>query len=458
MADDSGQESCDVVIIGAGLSGLITARQLHLAGRDVVVVEARDRLGGRLYTEEVVGSHHFHADLGGQWVGPDQKRILAVAEELEVELFAQYHEGMHRLCIDGKYSDFRGQIPSIGPLGLINLQWAIWRVDRLMSKFDPGAPQDWSEAPKYDAMTVDAWLGRNLVSSSARACMDTMVRSIFAAEPREISMLQFLFYLRSGKGLMTLAGVQGGAQQDKFVGGAQRLCEALAEPVENCLRLDSPATAVVQSEEGVGIVHERGRVDAKYAVMAMAPAMWRTIDCQPGWSGKRLQLSQRMPMGSVIKCVAFYNRPYWRDAGYSGQCIDSGGPVELAFDYTLPDDEYSALVGFILGAAARRWSERSDDERRRAVLTSFARFFGPEARKPVHFFQKDWVADPWAQGCYVGHMAPGAWSDVGDIIRKPEGRVHWAGTETGVEGNGYMEGAVEAGLRASREILARWGS
>ncbi len=446
---------CDVVVVGAGLSGLVAARRLSRAGLDVHVVEARDRVGGRLYTEETMGSRRFHADLGGQWVGPEQTHILGLLDELEVETFAQYNEGQHCLFVDGKRHAYRGDIPSIGALGLVNLQWAFFRINRLSAALDPRMPHRWSEAKKWDAMTVETWLRRHLKDPRAMSCMVGLVRAVFAAEPCEVSMLQFLFYMRSGNGVMSLAGVEGGAQQDKLVGGAQKICEKLARPMEKSLHLESPVRRISQDNSSVTVVCDEVRITADFAVVAMAPAMWGAIDWEPALCGSRMQLSQRMPMGSVIKSVAFYEEAFWRERGFSGQFVDDSGVVQLGFDYTLEEGQPPALVGFIVGAAARKWTRRSEADRKAAVLSSFARIFGDQALEPICFLQKDWLADRWAQGCYVGMMAPGAWAEGGEVIRRPQGRIHWAGTETAVEGNGYMDGAVEAGMRAAREITAR---
>lgn len=452
---NEGRDQCDVAVIGAGLSGLVAARKLRRQGADVRVLEARDRVGGRLYTESMAGRDDVRADLGGQWVGPAQTRILELLDELGIDRIRQYHKGLNCLAIGGDTRHFSGDIPAIGPAGLLALQWALFRIDRLTAVIDPEQPHQWSEAERWDGITVESWKRRNVPSREARICIDMVVRAIFAAEPSEVSMLHFLFYARSGQGLMTLATIDGGAQQDRLLGGAQGVCKKLATFIEDDLCLGSPVEVVRSDEEGVVIDHRRGTIGARYAVVAMAPSMWRKIEWRPGLSGRRMQLSQRMPMGSVIKSIAYYERPFWRDNGLSGEFLSDGGGAQMGFDYTQHPGAPPALVGFMIGKYARYWTEQSPSERRAVVLSTFARFFGPQAAEPTHFFQKNWLEDRWAQGCYAGLMAPGAWTSAGDVLRRPEGPIHWAGTETAVKGNGYMDGAVEAGRRAADEVLRR---
>lgn len=445
-----GKESCDVVVIGGGLSGLVAARRLKRAKVDVQVVEARDRVGGRLYTHRPEGGPM--AELGGQWIGPGQDRILELVEEFKIQRVRQYNQGKHSLSIGGDLRTFRGEIPALGPMGLAAMQWAIFRLDWLGRSIDLDAPFTSKNAELWDSMTVETWKRRNVPSEEARICVDMAVRAIFAAEPTEISMLHFLFYLKSGKSLMTLASVDGGAQQERLVGGTQGLCEEVAKEIADQLRLETPVKAVICSDDGVEVVCEGLRINARRAIVAMAPAMWRNIDWQPGLDGRRMQLSQRMPMGAVIKVFAFYDRPFWREKGFSGEFLTDGAGLQMGFDYVGVEREFPGLVGFMTGRYARAWSSRSEEDRKVAALSTFARFFGDEALRPRFFYEKDWVADRWSQGCYAGLMVPGAWTDAGQIMRKPEGPLHWAGTETAVRGNGYMDGAVEAGRRAAAEV------
>jgi monoamine oxidase len=284
--------------------------------------------------------------------------------------------------------------------------------------------------------------------------LDVAVRSVFGAEPSEISLLHFLFYLHSGGGLMRLVGIQGGAQQDRFVAGAQVVADRLAAGLGERVVLGAPVRAVAHGPEGVRIAAD-GRVwEARRAIVAIPPALAGRIAWEPPLPAARDQLTQRVPMGATMKCHALYERSFWHDAGFSGEAVSDGSPVSAVFDNTSHDGAEPALLAFVVGRPARDWSGRDAAERRAAVLTDLARFFGPAAASPIAYVEKDWSVDPWAGGCPVGVMAPGTLSTLGPALRTPVGRLHWAGTETALEWNGYMEGAVASGERAAREVQA----
>jgi monoamine oxidase len=162
-----------------------------------------------------------------------------------------------------------------------------------------------------------------------------------------------------------------------------------------------------------------------------------------------------MPMGSVIKCIAAYEKPFWRSRGLSGEGFSEVGPLTVTFDDSPHDGSQGALIGFILGDAAREWSGADEEARKEAVLNCWTRLFGAAAARPVAYVDKDWPAEEWSRGCYVGVMPPGVMSQCGAALREPCGRIHWAGTETANEYAGYLDGAVESGYRASAEVLSR---
>ena len=438
----------DVVVVGAGLSGLTAARRLKEAGRDVLVLEGRDRVGGRTLSRRL-GDDVI--DLGGQWIGPTQRRVERLAEELGVATFAQRCDGRKVLDLGGRVRTYAGDVPSVGLLGLVETQLAIWRLGALGKRVPLDAPWRTEGAEALDGQTLEGWMRRHLRTSASREMLAMATRAIFAVEPSELSFLHFLFYLRSGGGLMRLAQVRGGAQERRFIGGAQQLSERLAERVE--VRFEHTVRGVEQSEDDVLIHTDAGDVRARRVIMAIPPALADRIDFAQPLPAMRDQLLQRMPMGSAIKCIAVYERPFWRERGLSGEGLSDRGPVRLTFDDSSHDGAQHALVGFLLGETARAWTGRDPDARRAAVLESLARLFGPEALRPTHYVDQDWIAEPLSAGCYVGVMPPGVMTTVGRVLREPCGHIHWAGTETATTWNGYLDGAVAAGERAATELL-----
>ncbi len=445
-------ESADVVVVGAGLSGLAAARALTAGGARAIVVEARDRVGGRTVSEPV-GKGVF--DLGGQWIGPHQRRLHALVRELGLPLFPTWDRGAKVLQLDGHRSTYTGNIPALSPLALVQMQLALSLTNRASARVSAYRPWAMPDAARLDAITVEQWRRRFMRSRSVRAVMDVAVRTVFGAEASEISLLYFLAYANAGGGLMRLVDIENGAQQDRFVDGAQSVSVRVAAALGERVVLSAPVRALAQDADGVTVQTDAGRFRARCAIVAVPPALAGRIAYTPAMPAQRDALTQRFPMGATIKCLALYERAFWRERGLSGEGITNVGPVAVAFDNTSHDGTQPALLGFVVGRAAHEWGARPASERRAAVLASYVRMFGAEAAEPTHYVEKDWSQEPWSGGCPVGVMPTGALSQFGPALRQPVGRIHWASTETAVEWTGYLEGAIESGERAASEVLQR---
>ncbi|MFP6599535.1 MAG: FAD-dependent oxidoreductase [Deltaproteobacteria bacterium] len=437
----------DVVVVGAGLAGLVAATELRQAGRTVTIVEARDRVGGRTFTTQAGG---ISVELGGQWVGPGQPRVLALLDHLGIRTSPQFDEGRSLLELHGRLRSYAGTIPSLPLTALLETQRVISRLDRMARLLDPAAPWAAKHAARWDSQTLGSWAARSVHSRLARSLLFVTARSVLCVEPAETSMLYLLFYIRSAGGLMKLVEVGDGFQQDRIEGGAQSLSEGLARRLGWSLRLAEPVRAVQQTADGVTVSTEQGVHRAARAIVTVPPAMVASIDLGSGVWAERQWLADKASMGSSIKFVAVYDRPFWRERGLSGQMVGDGGPVQMVFDGSRENP--ASLVGFIMGEQGRQWSARSDDQRRVAVLADLARLFGPEAGTARAYVDKDWNRDPWSRGCPVNSFPPGALTALGPYLRRPSGRVHWAGTETAVAAAGFMDGAVESGQRAAAEV------
>jgi monoamine oxidase len=278
---------------------------------------------------------------------------------------------------------------------------------------------------------------------------------VLACEPGEVSLLHVLFYLRSAGGFRQLTETSGAAQQDRFDGGAQLIAIRMAEQLgPGTVRLGAPVARIEQAASRV-TVHAAGVVAAgRRAVVAVPPALAGRICYEPPLPGDRDQLTQAAPMGSVIKCLAVYGEAFWRNAGYNGQATSDGPGARVTFDTGPPSGAPGILLGFVTGAEARRLARADPGQRRAEVLASFGRYFGRAATRPDDYIEHDWTADQWTRGCYGAHFPPGTWTQFGPALRRPAGLLHWAGTETATEWSGYMDGAVQSGQRAAREVLA----
>jgi monoamine oxidase len=446
----SSRESIDVVVVGAGLAGLCAARHLTRHGVRCLILEARDRVGGRTLSQQL---GRDTIDLGGQWIGPTQNRLAALTSELGIERFPQYDTGTKILSWGGKLQRYDGDLPRLSMLAQLELLWASKRLEKFQRELSPDRPWAAPHAREWDSITLETWKRRNMRTKGARLFLDIVTRAVFTSEPRDLSFLFFLNYLRSGHGLESLISIRGGAQQERFVGGAQQISQRLAEPLADRLILSAPVRAIEQHDDGVIVRSDVGRFATQRVIVAIPPLLAGRIHYEAPLPAARDQIAARMPMGSVIKYVATYNRAFWREAGLSGEAFSDTGPTVTTFDDSSHDGAHPALVSFSDGEVARVWGERSPAERRAGVLEEFSRFFGPQALTPTDFVEKNWNDDPWSRGCYVGVTSPGALTSFGEALRRPCGRIHWSGTETADEWLGYLDGAIQSGDRAAAEVM-----
>jgi monoamine oxidase len=457
----------DVAIVGAGLAGLVAARRIAAAGARPLVLEARERVGGRLLNEEIGDGKVVEA--GGQWIGPTQDRIAALAAELGIGTFPTHDQGRHLVEMAGRLASYEGQLTdarlglvrdlarAISPLALADFEQARARLDRMARQVPLDEPWMAPKAASWDSQTFATWVRRNTRTAAARSLFELATEAVWAAEPGDVSLLHVLFYTRSGSGFDSLVGTGGGAQQDRFHGGSQRLALAMAEQLgAERLRLGVPVRAIEHGEEGV-TVHAGPHlvVSARRAIVAIPPTLAGRVAYDPALPARRDQLTQRMPQGTVIKTMAIYGRPFWREDGLSGQATSDTGPARVVFDNSPPDGSPGVLLGFLEGRLARQWGARPAAERRDAVLAGHARLFGERARRPERFVERVWADEEWTRGCYGCLMTTGGWTEYGRALRAPVGPLHWAGAETATVWNGYMDGAVRSGERAAEEVLDR---
>jgi monoamine oxidase len=443
----------DLVVVGAGLAGLAAARLATARGARVVVLEARDRVGGRTLNHELGPAHPGKVvEVGGQWVGPTQHRLLELARELGVETFPMHVAGENVVEWRGQIRRYRGTIPRISPAVLVDTLQAQARLNRLARRVDPEAPWLAPGARELDSQTFATWIGRHLATRGGRTLMELVCQAVWACEPADVSLLHVLFYIRSAGSFEALTDSEGGAQEARFVGGSQRLSERMAEELgPDVVRLGSPVRRIAWDAGGVTVEGVR----ARRAILALPPTLTARIDYDPVLPGYRDQLVQRMPQGTVWKCQAVYDEPFWRSNGLSGSGLSDEGPVRIVFDNSPPDGSPGVLLGFLEGDHARRAGLTSAAARRASVLGVFGRLFGQRALAPDQYVERSWAEEPWTRGCYGCYMTPGGWTSYGTALRPPIGPIHWAGAETATIWNGYMDGAVRSGERAAAEALRR---
>jgi monoamine oxidase len=442
--------TADVAIVGAGFSGLAAALELEARGVDALVLEARDRVGGRVLNHRLDGGEVV--EVGGLWVGPTQRALLGLAAELGVETFPTHVEGQNLIEYRGRVRRYRGTIPRLNPAVLLEVHRLSRKLSRLAAQVPLEAPWTATRATDWDRITFSEWMRRNVRTRGGRMLATLATRSIFGTEPEDMSLLHVLFYAHSAGGFDALIDTAGGAQDSRFVGGSQLVAIRMAERLEGRVLLDTPVRRIQDSGDGVRVETDSGTVDAARAIVALSPTLAARIEFEPALPARRDQLTQRMPQGAIVKCMAVYPEPFWRADGLSGSGVSDGGSINLVFDNTPASGSPGVLLGFFDGRAARVWGQRTPEDRRDELVSVLERMFGPRARHLTEYAEGNWAAERWSRGCYGGAFGPSGWTDFGPALREPVGRIHWAGTETATVWNGYIDGAISAGRHAAAEV------
>lgn len=446
--------AADVVIVGGGLSGLIAAREVLAAGREPLVLEANDRVGGRILTEEPIPG--VPVELGAQWIGDTHRRMEALAADLGVGLFAQFEDGETSYEFAGEvlreeafHARYAGELAGVDQV--------LRTLDRMAATVPVEAPWLAPEADAWDRVTVGAWYDSQGLSPVARTLLEICTVGILAVPTVEVSLLGLLFNVQvCGVSAELLAESEGGAQTKRFVGGTSQIPLRLADRLGDRILLGSPVLTIDHSDGRVTVTCRGGTVaTGRQVVVALSPTLAGRIMYDPPLPGIRDQLTQRVPQASAHKAFAFYDEPFWRADGLNAQLISEVGPARMSNDSCLPDDAGGPgiILAFLEGESARvagRWPE---ERRQDALRAELGRHFGPRGAQPDLIVEGEWAGREWTRGCYNANMGPCGWLHFGAALSRPIGPIKWAATETATSWSGYMEGAVEAGERAAREVL-----
>jgi monoamine oxidase len=451
----------DAVVVGAGFAGLTAARKLVQAGRSVVVLEARDRVGGRVLNHDLGGGQV--SETGGTFVGPTQDHVLALAKEMGVGTFPTFDDGSNVYVNQGQRSTYSDSGPTgtapLDPIILPELTEVVAQMDQMATTVPVDAPWQAANAASWDGQTLETWIKANSATPRFQALVPTATRPIFGAEPRELSLLFVLFYIASSGNEQNPGtfernfDTRDGAQMWRLVGGSQTIALRVADQLGSRVVLSSPVRRIVQSSGGVQVESDRAVVQAKRVIVAIPPTLAGRIDYQPILPPERDQLTQRLGQGTLTKVAAVYDTPFWRAQGLNGSAVSTDGPVSATFDDSPQSGKPGVIFGFVGGDNARAYNAMSAADGQAAVIAQFAQLFGDQAKNPTAYFDKRWTGEQWTRGCPVGIAGPGTLLAYGPWLRRPVDLIHWAGTETSTYWNGYLDGAVRSGERAAQEVL-----
>ncbi|MBF6218427.1 FAD-dependent oxidoreductase [Nocardia abscessus] len=442
----------DFCVIGGGFAGLTAALRLRQMGRSVALLEARDRLGGRTFTE--VREDGSWIDRGGAWIGPGQDRIQALMTEFGVPSYKQYTDGEAMMVVDGKQHRYTGTIPwTMSPWAAMNLGAVFLELGHMCKSVPLEAPWAAKKADKWDQVSLAHWLESNILSKPAHDLLETAIAGCYTSAASEVSLLFVLYQMASGGGPSFVLGVKDAAQDARPVGGMGAIYRPMAAELGDSIHLSQPVRCIHQDADGVRVRAEDLTVRARRAIVAVPLAIADKISYKPMLPVDRSFLHQRMPSGSIIKTSVVYDEPFWRGDGLSGQSAAPGSPATITIDACTDTGRPGVLCVIIEGPIARQVGRLDDAERRGAVLGALVERFGRKAGSPVDYIEQNWSAERYSGGGMLSHAPTGVLTQFGHALREPCGRIHWAGTESSAVMCGWIDGAIRSGERAASEVL-----
>lgn len=441
----------DVIIVGAGLSGLQAAKTLSKKGKNVLILEAKERLGGRVWTIPTNGNEHL--DVGGQWVAKSHQKMQELLHEYDIRTFPTYIHGYSLISFHRTVKKYR----AIPPIPLKSL----WSLFRLMTTFNRLAqkiiiPTTWEtpQSKELDALTVKNWIYSSSGNPLAIAMFIAILEALFCCDLDSTSMFQALIAVKSSGSLNFMLGNKNGAQEERIQGGAQSVCDAIIRNISTTIHFHSPVTQIHQHLDYVEVFSNETRYTAKKVIVSIPLPSAREINFYPQLPLAKQALVDAMFMASVIKYHLVYEKPFWRSSGNrNGMALSLDGFVSGTFDNSLPDSPKGIMVAFVHANHAKELWQQSEEQRITIVKNELSVLFGKDALNPITVNEHTYMTDQWIKGCYAGVFPPNILSRYGSELRIPFQHVHWAGTETSIHFMGYMEGAVRSGERAANEVL-----